>query len=365
MTRQRPLLAAIATLAWLLGVTDPATGHLAQSQQTLLSLVGGSDLVARVSVVDPDAVITVKATGERRPVVKVVLREVIKGEGEAGTELLFASHGHGVADYRAAEDALVFLSPLARVKELAALEKSGLRWVSLQEHDGRFVLSGESAAGVLAATRAYAAVGRLAAEPELRIAALRKITLQLLTSDDARLAASAVRDLVGARSLPLVTAADVPALLTEVVNERTAPIAVRIGLLAELEHRELLRAAAAWESMLHSTPQPDLLKVVRAAGRHPSPKVNATLNQMLRGDSPLAEAAAQALGNPSHADSVPALANTLERDEPRVRMAAIRALGRIGTPAARNALEIAATSHSDPATRRRAAAEVRSQSRIR
>ena len=106
-------------------------------------------------------------------------------------------------------------------------------------------------------------------------------------------------------------------------------------------------------------------QVVRAAGRHPSPKVNATLNQMLRGDSPLAEAAAQALGNPSHADSVPALANTLERDEPRVRMATIRALGRIGTPAARNALEIAATSHSDPATRRRAAAEVRSQARIR
>ena len=360
MTRRRPLLAAIASLLCSLALAGPATGHLARSQQTLLSLVGGSDFVARVSIVDPDATVTLEATGERRPVVRGVLREVIKGQGEPGTELLFASHGHGVAEYRAGEDALVFLSPLARVKELAALEKSRLRWVSIQEHDGRYVLGGESTAGVLAAARGYAAVGRLQ-KPEVRIAALREVTLQLLTSGDARLATSAVLDLVGARSMPLVTASDVPSLLTEVVNNASAPIAVRIGLLAELEHRELLQAAASWESMLSSTRKPDLLQVVRAAGRHPSPGVDATLKKMLLGDGQLAEAAAQALGNPSHSDAVPALTNALERDEPRVRMAAIRALGRIGTPAARKTLETASTSHSDPATRRRAAAEVRSQ----
>ncbi len=364
MRRRGPLFAAIASLTWLLGFAGPASGHLAQSQQTLLSLVGGSELVARVRIVDPDAIVTLEATGKRRPVVKGVLREVIKGQGEPGSELLFASHGHGVAEYRAGEDVLVFLSPLARVKELAALEKTGLRWVSIQEYDGRYVLGGESTAGVLAAARGYAAVGRLE-KPEVRIAALRKVTLQLLTSGDARLAASAVRDLVGARSLPLVTAADVPILLAEVVHDPSAPISVRIGLLAELEHRELLQAAASWESMLSSTSKPDLLQVVRAAGRHPSPGVNATLKQMLLGDSQMAEAAAQALGNPSHRDAVPALAKALERDEPRVRMAAIRALGAIGTAAARNALEIASTSHSDPSTRRRAAAEVRSRTRAK
>ena len=164
--------------------------------------------------------------------------------------------------------------------------------------------------------------------------------------------------------MPLVTASDVPSLLPEVVNNPSAPIAVRIGLLAELEHRELLQAAASWESMLSSTRKPDLLQVVRAAGRHPSPGVDATLKKMLLGDGQLAEAAAQALGNPSHSDAVPALTIALERDEPRVRMAAIRALGRIGTPAARKTLETASTSHSDPATRRRAAAEVRSQARL-
>ena len=45
--------------------------------------------------------------------------------------------------------------------------------------------------------------------------------------------------------------------------------------------------------------------------------------------------------------------------EPRVRAAAIRGLGRIGTPRAREALAKAAASHPDAATRRRASAEVR------
>jgi HEAT repeat protein len=72
---------------------------------------------------------------------------------------------------------------------------------------------------------------------------------------------------------------------------------------------------------------------------------------------PEAEAAAIALGNPGEANAVAPLAKALERSEPRVRMAAIRGLGGIGTPEARAVLDAAASSHADPATRRRAAAE--------
>ena len=42
----------------------------------------------------------------------------------------------------------------------------------------------------------------------------------------------------------------------------------------------------------------------------------------------------------------------------RVRMAAIRGLGQIGSTVARATFENTATNHEDPATRRRAAAEV-------
>jgi hypothetical protein len=156
-----------------------------------------------------------------------------------------------------------------------------------------------------------------------------------------------------------VTAADVPRLLEEVVNSAKAPIAVRLGLLVELERRGLVAAAPLWQDLLDSTPEPDLLQVVRVAGRHPSPQVNATLVAMLgRGDA-VAEAAALALGDPAHREAVPALSKALRSDATRVRMSAIRALGRIGTPAAKQALEAAARDHDDPSTRQRAAAEVR------
>jgi hypothetical protein len=359
MTRRRPPLAALAILFGLL-LAGPASGHMVQWVPTLLSLVGGADLVAHVKVLDPSATVTLEATGERRPVVRVELLEVIKGVAEPGEVLRFASHGHGVAEYATGEDALVFLVLLARSRELQTLRQTGLRWVSHQEHDTRYVLTATSRPQVLAAARSYAAATRLT-EQSARLEALRSVTIALLESSDPRLSTSAVRDLAAADDAALLTAADVPDLLAKVVNSETAAIGVRIGLLAELERRKLVDAAALWNALLHTTATPDLLQVVRAAGRHPSPKVNATLIGMLAGPDDVAEAAALALGDPVHAAAVPALAGALRHEQPRVRMAAIRSLGRIGTPAARDALEAAAGTHEDSATRRRAAAEVRRQ----
>jgi HEAT repeat protein len=75
-------------------------------------------------------------------------------------------------------------------------------------------------------------------------------------------------------------------------------------------------------------------------------------------DREVAAAAAVALGAPGNAAAVAPLTVLLEDPESRVRMAAIRGLGRVATNSARQALEAAAASHPDAATRRRAAAEV-------
>ena len=179
-----------------------------------------------------------------------------------------------------------------------------------------------------------------------------------------RLGASAVQDVVLAGRVPLVAAEDVPRLLADVVSSQEAPIGVRVGLLAELQRRGLVNGAPLWLALLRSTAKPQLLQVVRAAGQHPSPEVGAALVGMLAGgDDEVAAAAALALGDSSHAAAVGALTGALDRAEPRVRMAAIRALGRVGTSEARNALETVAGTHDDPATRRRAAAEVRTLER--
>lgn len=358
MPRREPRL-AIAAAVGLLLVAAAARGHIVYGRPTLLGLVGGADLVAHVRVTDPHATVVVKQTGERRPVVRVELLEVFKGEGEPGESLRFASHGHGVAEYTEGEEALVFLAPIARSRELDVLQAAGLRWVSSQEHDDRYLLTPGTRGRLLAAVRGYVAAEGLS-QPAARVKALRGLTLDLLTSGDARLGAFAVQDLVLAGQVPLVTAEDVPRLLADVVSSQAAPIGVRVGLLAELQRRGLVNGAPLWLALLGSTEKPQLLQVVRAAGRHPSAEVNAALVGMLAGgDDEVAAAAALALGDPAHTAAVGVLTGALDRAEPRVRMAAIRALGRIGTSEARNALEAAAGSHDDPATRRRAAAEVR------
>ena len=81
-------------------------------------------------------------------------------------------------------------------------------------------------------------------------------------------------------------------------------------------------------------------------------------------DERVAAAAAAALGGPNAADAVaPLLATLSSHESARVRLAAIRGLGLIDLPNARDGLERAAQSHPDPATKRRALAELRKAGR--
>jgi HEAT repeat protein len=196
-------------------------------------------------------------------------------------------------------------------------------------------------------------------DPQRRVAGLRELTLDLLRSDEPRLAASALRDLVRSGTAPLVTRQDLPRL-TPVLEDVRAPVGFRAGLLAELERRGLLEGDAHWVRLLETARAADLPAAIRAAGTHPSPAVNARIVELLAtGDPASAEAAAVALGAPGNRTAVEPLSAALAQGDARLRMAAIRGLGRIALPESRRALESAAKSHADPATRRRAAAELR------
>ncbi len=250
MTRRGPRLAIAAACAGLgLFAAAAVRGHIVYGRPTLLGLVAGADVVAHVRVVDPDAAVVLGASGERRPVVLVELREVLKGEGAPGDPLRFATHGHGVAEYAAGEEAVVFLAALERSRELDVLTTSGLRWVSFQEHDARYVLARENRTQLLAALRGYVAA-EAQTEAAARLQALREVTLQLLTSGDARLAASAVQDLAVSDRIPLVRDEDVPRLLEHVVTSPQAPPGIRIAVLSELERRGFVEGSPHWMTLL-------------------------------------------------------------------------------------------------------------------
>jgi hypothetical protein len=354
---------AVVAAGLCLAAAAPVRSHIIYGRPTLHGLTSGADVVAHVRILDPNAQVVMQDSGERRPVVVVELREVIKGAVEPGAQLRFATHGHGVAEYAAGEEAVVFLAGIGRSRELETLAATGLRWVSFQEHDARYALTPDDREPLLAALRGYVQA-EAQAEPGARLQALRAVTLALLTSGHTRLAHSAVQDLVISNDIPLVTADDVPLLLERVVDSPKANAGLRAALLSELDRRGFVTGSAHWLTLLRTTRKPEQLQVIRAAGQHPSAEVDAALVAMLGGeDDEIAAAAALALGGPAHATATKPLAAALGHSDRRVRMAAIRALGRIPTPAARKALEAAAAEHSDLATRRRAAAEIRTVAR--
>ena len=127
-----------------------------------------------------------------RPVVEARLLEVLKGPAEPGI-VRFAQHGHGVAPFEDGEEVLLFLRRIERHRELARLGSAGaVAYVSLQEHDAKFLLTSESREVMLSAARSYVRVG-VVTDPAARHEALRRATFAQLASPDGRLAGSAVR----------------------------------------------------------------------------------------------------------------------------------------------------------------------------
>jgi HEAT repeats len=335
-----------------------ASAHHTSPTSTLRSLVAEADLVVHARVLgSEDLVVDKGGARKRRPALRVELIEVMKGPALAGQTLRLAQHGHGVAEYHAGQDALLFLRALDRSAELSSLgSATALRWYSGQEQDDAYALSARSRPPTLAAARAYAALEPL--PPSERAEALRRITLKLLASRDRRLAVSALRDLTRAGVAIPLTAQDLPNLIM-VVDDSNATIEIRLGLLAELERRGLLDGGTRWARLLQTSQGNERNVVIRAVAAHPGPLVDAELLKILASTDALAASeAAISLGYAGNEAAVQPLANTLNSKNPRRRMAAIRGLGGIGSADARAVLSSVAASHPDQATRRRANAEL-------
>ncbi len=361
--RREPLLAPfLACIAFLtcasLAPRPEALAHVVYGTRTFYQMTVESDLVVRGRITEGEGLVVIDKPPLHREVVTAQVLEVLRGDVAVGQSVTFAQHGHGHAGYADGEEALLFLEKITRSPELS---RTGLgervHWVSRQEPQDRVTLTPQTRDEFVGAVKAYAALAGLAS-PRERIEGLRRVTVRLLGSAEPRIAASAVRDLVLAANLPIVTAADVP-LLDRLIDDPQTAIATRIALLAELERRGLVSGPPRWARLLRQTPPGDLLQLVRAVGAHPSDAATEELVRILQsGDAELAAAAAVSLGVPGNERAVEPLTGALKSESERVRMGAIRGLGGIGTKAARQALEQAATAHPDPATRRRARAEV-------
>jgi hypothetical protein len=208
------------------------------------------------------------------------------------------------------------------------------------------------------AVESYAALAGIR-DPAQQLSLRRQLTLELLTGAEPRVAASALQDLVRAGvALPLRH--DDLAALAPLLADSARPIGLRAGVLAELERRGLQRGEAPWLALIDTARPADLPAAARAAGAQAGPEVTARRAHVQDGSCDAgARAAALADGTPGNAAAVAPLSRALASSDARLRMAAIRGLGRIGSPEARRALEQAAEAHADADTRRRAAAELR------
>jgi hypothetical protein len=355
-TLRRRLRAVVITLA-VAFVPWPAPGHVVYGTTTLRLLTLQSDLVARVRIVDSEADLMLEDPVVREAVVVAEVLDLLKGR-YSEKHLRFVQHGHGVATYEKGEEVVLFVQHIAKSRELASSPiAERVHWVSQQETGAKFALDAGTRDDFSAAVRAYAELEKLG--PDAQPDALRRITVELLASPHETLATSAVRDVVLAADSPIVSARDLPVLEPVLASPQT-PIGVRISLLAEVERRGLVEGPPRWAALIRTTAGPDRLVVVRAVGAHPSEPVATELTKLLaRDNSQLVATAAVSLGSPRNDAAVAPLAKLLESRELRVRMAAIRGLGRIGTPAARKVLGETAATHPDTATQRRAAAEVK------
>jgi hypothetical protein len=181
-----------AICALLLGASW-ASAHIVYDGTTLRQHTLESDLVVRARIVDPAAELWLEEPLLREAVVVAEVLEVLKGASEAGAELRFVQHGHGVPLYAKGEEVLLFLRRIESSRELGASGiATRIRFVSVQEGE-RFALGAGTRDAFTAAVGVHAEIERLPAAS--RLDALRRITLSLLASPEPRVRTAAIRGL--------------------------------------------------------------------------------------------------------------------------------------------------------------------------
>jgi hypothetical protein len=348
-------LAAAGALASIMaGASYPAAAQGRPGPASLRQLTQEADAVVRVRVTLATA--TLEAGGRAYPVVHADVLVTLKGAAAPGA-IVFANVGAGAAAFTDGEEVLLFLQHLERIAELAATPLQGrLRYVAIPNAGEKIVLTDAVRPALTDAVRGYAALDTIQ-DPDARGDALRKLTLEILKSDQPLLVTSTMRDFAPGGDAAALRLADLPAMVPLIESPRV-PIGTRIALVAELERRGLIFGPARWVRLLRTSQGSDLLAVLRAVGEHPSAGVAAYLVPLLtQPDLEIATAAATALGVPGNVEAVRPLAVSLGRDDDALRLAALRSLTRIGTQGARQALELVAAKHPDVVLRQRAEIE--------
>jgi HEAT repeat protein len=148
----------------------------------------------------------------------------------------------------------------------------------------------------------------------------------------------------------VLAAADVPPLL-DFADQAQAPMAARVLLLEELSRRRLADPTDRYVRWLAAASLAELVPLARAAGRHNHPSITEALAARLKdADEETATLAARALGEPFHDSAAPLLAHLAAApDRRKLASAAVESLGRMGTPAAREALSELLGKVEDPA----------------
>ncbi|UQA57722.1 HEAT repeat domain-containing protein [Polyangium aurulentum] len=343
------LLALVLLLAAALAsVSFEVKAHTIPGGLTLLQLCRAADVVAIARIGKPPAE---PKGGGALPPVEAEISELLRGGAAMKPgKIRFLPHRHAEETYREGEEVLLFLQHASRIGDESAA------YQAVEAVADRIVLEPSSRKTWIDATRSYVALGKEGNDP----AALGRVTLSMLASPEPRLSSFALRDLVLAGPLPVVTAADVPAL-EAIVNDGGRPISLRVGLLLEMERRKLVEVGSRWVPLLRGAAPADRVAVIRAAGsRSFHPPVTAELVTLVGSpEGDVAAAAARAVGAEGNEAAVEALGRAVNSDKPEVRWAALGSLRRIGTPAARALLERAASSHPDPETQRVAQTESR------
>jgi hypothetical protein len=321
---------------------------------SLRQLTRDADAVVQARIVA--SVAEIEAGGRTYPLVHADVIATLKG-GVGPGPIAFANVGAGSATFVNGEEVLLFLRFIERVADLAATPlQARLRYVAIPNSGEVVVLTDAVRSVVMNAVHRYATV-EVIPDPETRGEALRQLSLELLKSGDPILVTSVMRDFSPGGDAGALTLADLPAMVPLIESSRV-PIGTRIALVAELERRSLIFGPARWVRLLRTSQGSDLLAVLHAVREHPSAGVNATVIPMLQHrDFSVATSAAIALGVPANVEAVKPLAACLGRDDHPLRMEALRSLARIGTQGARQALELAAARHPDPAIRQRAEIE--------
>lgn len=341
------MLLSLWALLLALSLAPAARAHTTPGSVTLSERVLVADVVVLATVEPvrgPDT-----APGDR-PLAQATIVERFRGEVPAGP-LRFELHSHAGEGYPEGEKVVLFL----RRRDAKEKARSISEYVSVDDVSDRVSLGRPgserpSAAQVLAAVRSYSEA--LAAGAEMERAALRKrATLSLLGSKDARLQASALRDL--AQGSVGLGAEDAGPLLS-IADDLQVAMSARVLLLDELARRGLADPAPRYLRWLDQASTADMAPLVRAMGRRDDPALRRALVARLGdADDERAALAARALGEPFHGAAAPALGALAAADgRPKAARAAIESLGRMGTSGAQRALEELLNTAPDPERRR-------------